>query len=167
MNDILGLILLVLFGGAGLIAIFIIVNLSLPAPIERARAALESGLGRSLLLGLVNSLFAGLLIVLFSLPVKGGGVIAGVFAFLIGLILLFVAALTLVGLAAAVSMLADRIGGTDATISKQIRGGILLILAGLTPYLGWFAFTPLVLWTAFGASLQALFRRKEKVTETN
>ncbi len=162
MDNILGLLLLVIFGGAGLISIFVILNLSLSASIEQARSALETSLGRSLLLGFVNSLFAGLLAALLTIPTRVGGVVAGIFGLLIVLILLFVAALTLMGLAAAVSMLTGRIGGTGSPVSIYIRSSVLLVLAGLTPYLGWFVFTPLVLWSAFGASLQAVFRRKIK-----
>jgi hypothetical protein len=37
---------------------------------------------------------------------------------------------------------------------------LLLVLAGLAPFIGWFVFTPLALWTGLGATIQAFFRRK-------
>lgn len=163
MNNIVGLLLVILFGGAGLISIFVIVNLILPTPIERARTALESGMGRSLLLGLVNFLFAGVVGVVLALPARVGGIVAGVFVFLIGLVALAVAAFALFGLVALTSLLGSRIGGTKSPVTTHVRGGVLLLLACLTPYLGWFVFTPLVLWTALGAAIQTFFRRKEKV----
>ncbi|MBI1855233.1 MAG: hypothetical protein HYR93_05135 [Chloroflexi bacterium] len=73
MNNIVGLLFIILFGGAGLISIFAIVNLVLPAPVERARLALETSLGRSLLLGVVNFLFAGVVGVVLALPIRAGG----------------------------------------------------------------------------------------------
>jgi len=163
MNNIFGLLLVVLFGGAGLISIFAILNLLLPAPVERTRSIVETSLGRSLLLGLVNSLFAGIVIALLTLPTHTGGVIAGIFGFLIGLILIFVAALTLFGLVAITSLLGSRIGEAKSSVTTHLRGAVLLLLACLTPFLGWFVFTPLVLWTAFGAAIQTLFRKQPKV----
>jgi hypothetical protein len=38
----------------------------------------------------------------------------------------------------------------------------LLVLAGLTPYVGWFIFTPALLCTAIGAGLLTFFQHKEK-----
>lgn len=165
MNNILGLLLVILFGGAGLISIFAILNLLMPAPVERTRLTLETGLGRSLLLGLVNFLFAGVFAGLLSLPARVGGIVAGIFVFLIGLVALTVAALTLFGLVAITALLGSRLGETKSPVATHIRGGILLLLACLTPYLGWFVFTPLALWAAFGAAIQTIFRKKEKIAE--
>lgn len=163
MNNILDLLLLVLFGGAGLISIFAIISLLLPTSIERTRATLEYSLGRSLLLGLINFLFAVALSALLALPAQSGGIIGGIFIFLIGLVALAVIAFTLLGLVAATSLLGNRIGAAKSPITTHIRGGILLVLACLTPYFGWFVFTPLVLWTAFGATLRT-FLPKRKVS---
>ena len=161
MNNIFGLLLVILFGGAGLISIFAIVNLLLPISVERTRTSLETNMGRSLLLGIVNSLFAGALFALcFWLAQRMGGLVAGVFIFLGGLIGLAVTLSTLLGLVAATSLLGTRIGETKSPVTTHLRGGVMLLLACLTPYFGWFVFTPLVVWTAFGASIQALFRRK-------
>ncbi len=117
-------------------------------------------MGRSLLLGLVNSLFAGIVIVLLTLPTHAGGVIAGIFSFLIGLLLIFVAVPTLFDLVAITSLLGSRIGEAKSPVTTHLHGGVLLLLACLTPYLGWFVFTPLVLWTAFGAAIQTILRKK-------
>lgn len=167
MNNILGLLLLILFGGAGLISIFTIINLLLPVPIEKTRTTLETSLGRSLLLGFVNFLFAGVVGVLFALPARAGGILAGIFVFLIGLLALAVTVLTLLGLSSAISMLGSRIGETKLPVTTYIRGGVLLLLACLTPYLGWFIFTPVVIWTSFGAAIQTLFRRRSVSAATD
>ncbi len=168
MNNILGLLLILLFGGAGLISIFAIINLLLPVPVERTRAVLETNMERSLLLGIVNSIFAGLLFALCVWLVgRIGGYVAGIFAFLAGLIGLAVILLTLLGLVAATSLLGNRIGETKSPVTTHLRGGVMLLLACLTPYLGWFIFTPLVLWTTFGATIQAMFRRKSTAIVEN
>jgi hypothetical protein len=162
MNNILGLLLLILFGGAGLISIFIIINLLLPAPVKRTRAALENSLGRSLLLGLVNSILAVALSALLSLPTHTGGVVAGIFVFLIGLVALAVLALTLLGLVAVTALLGSRLAPTKSAVASHLLGGVLLLLACLTPYLGWFVFTPLVVWSGLGAAILTLARVRAK-----
>lgn len=160
MNNIFGLLLVILFGGAGLISIFTIIRLLLPLPVERTRATLENSLGRSLLLGFVNFLFAGILVALLMWPTRIGGVVAGIFVFLAGLVGLAVAALVLLGLVAATSLLGSRMGEAKSPVTAQLRGGVLLLLACLTPYLGWFVFAPLAVWTALGSGIQSILRRK-------
>jgi hypothetical protein len=162
MDKLIGVILVVVFGGAGLIAIIMIVNLLLPAPVRRTRLALEASLGRSLLLGIVNFLFAGVLVALLLWPTRIGGAVAGIFVFLAGLAALAAAALILLGLAALTGLLEERMGKTKSSAPPQLRGGLLILLACLTPYFGWFVITPLLLWTAMGAAVAALFRRNDK-----
>ncbi len=164
MNDILGLLLVLLFGGAGLISVFTIVDLLLPLPVERIRLSLETNLVRSLLLGMVNSLLAGALFVLcIWLAQQVGGVVAGLFVFLAGLIGLALTLLLLLGLVAITTLLGNRIGQAGSPLTAHLRGGGMLVLACLTPYFGWFVFTPLVVWTALGAAVQVLVRRKNVV----
>jgi hypothetical protein len=163
MNNLIWLLLFFLLGGAGLISIFSIVRLLLPTLVERTRLALESSLGRSLLLGLVNFLFAGVLVALLIWSTKIGGVVAGVSVFLAGLVGLIVIVLVMLGLVASTSLLGSRMGEAKSPIAAQLRGGALLLLACLTPYLGWFIFTPLVVWTALGAGIQSMLRRKSEV----
>ncbi len=162
MENVFGLLLLIVIGGAGLISVFIIVNLLLPVPVARTRAALETSLGRSLLLGLVNDLFAFVLVagIIWLAQQAGGGIVAGILGLLALLILLAVGLFTVLGLAALSNVLGIRIGQNG--INSVTRGSILLLLAGLTPYLGWFIVTPLTLLTALGAAIQAIFRGKEK-----
>jgi len=163
MDNTLLLVLALLFGGAGMISIFAIVNLVLPAPVARTRAVIETNLFRSLLLGFVNSLFIGLIGFLMMLPARGGGLVAAICVGIIGLIGIFTAALVLVGMVAITSLLGDKIGETNSPVTTHLRGGGLLVLACLTPYFGWLVFTPLVIWVSLGASVQTIFRKKEKV----
>lgn len=160
MENVIGLLLLIVIGGAGLVSVFVIINLLLPTPVARTRAALESSLGRSLLLGLVNDLFALVLIagLIWLAQQVGGGVMAGILGLLALLIMLVVGLLSLLGLAALSNVLGMRIG--QSGINSVTRGSVLLLLAGLTPYLGWFIVTPLILWTALGAAIKAIVQRK-------
>jgi hypothetical protein len=54
-------------------------------------------------------------------------------------------------------------GSGKNEFALPLRGGGLLLLACLTPYLGWFVFTPLALWISLGAAIQAVFRRRERM----
>ncbi|KAF0107426.1 MAG: hypothetical protein FD146_1904 [Anaerolineaceae bacterium] len=159
--EMFGLVLLILFGGVAFIALLAAVHLLLPGAVDKARQKLEVALGKSFLLGLVDLLFFGaLVVVLFWLGQMIGGVVAGIFAFLGLLLLLALGVFALNGLAALASLLGERIGEAKSPFRRDLRGGLLLSLAGLTPYIGWYLFTPVVLCMALGASILALFQRK-------
>ena len=49
-----------------------------------------------------------------------------------------------------------------SALGQDLRGGLLLVLACMTPYIGWFIFAPALLCTAIGAGLLAFFQRKDK-----
>ncbi len=163
MQNSFGLLILILFGGAGLISIFIVVGLMFPLPVTRIRETLEASLGRSLLLGLVNLLGVGVLDALFlwlAQLFNGVKVIGGILVVLGAAITLLLALLTFLGLASFANLLGHRIGEVKNEFNATWRGGALLFLAGLTPFAGWFVFTPLAVLTALGASIQTIFRRQ-------
>jgi hypothetical protein len=123
---------------------------------------LETAGGRSLLLGLVNFIFFGLLVTLgVWLAQQTSSVLAGVLILLSGVIALAMVILTLIGIVALAQLLGVRIGSETTPFTTILRGGGLLLLAGLAPYLGWFLFTPLTAWAGFGAAIQALVIRRK------
>lgn len=167
MDNVFNLLVVVLFGTASLLALFAALALLLPAPIKAVRAVLERSSGRSLLLGLVNFLFFGLLATLgVWLAERVGGLPAAVFVLVSAVIALAVAVLTLLGLLALADLLGSRIGGPATQFNNMLRGGGLLLLAALAPYLGWFLFAPLASWTGLGASIQALVLRRKPAPES-
>ena len=162
MDQLINLILLVISGIVTVVALLGAINLLLPGPVQKVQLNLESSLGRSTLLGLVNFLFFGALMALAAwLADKLGNVIAGVFVFLAGLIGLGIIVLAVFGLVAFANLLGNRIGGEPGTPFKaNLRGGLLLVLAGIAPYVGWLIFTPLVAWAGLGAAIQAFIPRR-------
>ncbi len=172
--EMLGMILLVLFGGVTLIALLVTVSLLLPISVESARKKMESNLLRSFLIGLVNFIFAlalltllGYIITLFRqtegnmTTINLGQIIGpGIFVVLGVLVALTVILFALRGLSALASLLGERIGKAKNPFLGELRGGLLLVLACLTPYIGWDIFTPFVLCVGLGASVLALFQRK-------
>ena len=70
--------------------------------------------------------------------------------------------LTFLGLVAFANLLGSRIGDDSSSPFKiNLRGGVLLVLAGIAPYVGWLIFTPLVVWTGLGAAIQAFLPRRK------
>lgn len=161
--EILAIILLVPLGGITIIALLGAVNLLLPSPVAKTHNNLEEAPGRSLLLGLVNFIFFGLLaVVFFWLSEQSGSFGRGIFILISIIILVGVAIFALLGLSAFAKLLGERIGNAKTPFASDLRGGALLLLAALAPYVGWFLFLPLVLLTGFGAAISALVRRKPK-----
>jgi MFS family permease len=137
--------------------------LLIPAPIEKTRTHLENSPGRSLVLGVVNFTFFGLLAALFiSLAEQTVEVLDVILALLTGIIVVGFASFAILGLTAFANLLGERMGGKKTPFRSNLQGGALLVLAALTPYIGWFLFLPLVLWAGFGAAISALFRREKK-----
>lgn len=166
--EILAVILLVPLGAVTIVALLAAVNALFPEAIETARKNLDNTPGRSLLLGLVNFIFFGLLgLVFFWLAEQvGGSFIRGIFVLFAGIILVGVAIVALLGLSTAAKLLGERIGNAKTPFASDLRGGALLLLASLAPYVGWFLFLPLILWAGFGAAISALVRRKKATSTT-
>lgn len=153
-------ILSIPLGLVSLVALFSALMLLFPEPIEQARLNLELRPWRSIFLGFLN--FAGasvIMALLFTLannvywmqgPINGLGMLIAV-ALAIPLML---------GLAAAVILTGRRLGQTRSPFFTNLRGGGLLLLACLTPFVGWFVFTPLLAWASIGSVVGTLVRKK-------
>ncbi|NOY99845.1 MAG: hypothetical protein GXP40_11720 [Chloroflexi bacterium] len=159
-------LLLVVLGSIAVIALFAALTLLIPAPVEKTRLNLEAALGRSLLLGLVNFIFFAVLTALFTwIAQETSGLVAGISIFLAGVIVLALSLFTLLGLVALANLLGARMDGSKTPFTSHLRGGALLILAGLAPYVGWFVFTPLAAWAGLGAAISAIVRKKDEPEE--
>ena len=166
MDQLINLILLVASGIVTVVALLAAINLLLPKPVQQVQHNLEGSLGRSTLLGLINFLFFGAIFMLaIWFSERSGSIVAGIFVFLAGLILLGIVVLAVFGLVAFASLLGERIGDkSNSPFKTNLRGGLLLVLAGIAPYVGWLIFTPLIVWTGLGAAISALIRKREKAS---
>ena len=166
-------ILYILFGAIPFIALLGTFGLFLPKPVERARQKLETAPVKSFLVGLVNGIFGFvLLIIWFVWTQYNGG--PDMMVYLIGSVLVVLLLIGLVipgfpGLVALAGLTGARWNASASPLGQDLRGGLLLVLACLTPYVGWYIFTPALLSTAIGAGLLTFFQRKEKppATEEN
>ena len=164
MDRIFDIAIVVLISGVALISLLGAVAILFPRPVEKARDILAASFGRSFVLGLVNFLFFGALVALLArFGQEARGALAAILLLLALLLALALTTLTLFGLSALTSLAGERIGEGTTSFRRHLRGSLLLVLAGLTPYIGWFAFTPLVLITGLGAGIQAWFRKEPKV----
>ena len=159
-------ILYILLGAIPFIALLGTFGLFLPKPVERARQKLEIAPARSFLVGLVNGIFGFVVLVIWFVwtQYKGG---PDVMVYLIGSVLAVLLLIGLVipgfpGLVALAGLTGARWNASASPLGQDLRGGLFLVLACLTPYVGWYIFTPALICTAIGAGLLTFFQRKEK-----
>ena len=74
---------------------------------------------------------------------------------------MWVACPTIGLVAALLTLLGARLGVEAPPFVTTTRGGGLLLLAMLAPYVGWFLFTPLAVWAGLGGAISALIRKRE------
>lgn len=151
MRDGVGPVLLIVLGAICLVALFVALGALFPRRIERTRREADRAPGRSLLIGLVNAAF--LVALVLALQGAGSGLFGGVLRALVVLLAaLGIVALTF-GLASMVQLAGERLFPKTDPVPRTIGGGAIVILACLTPYLGWFGFFPYVALRGLGAFL--------------
>ncbi len=133
---------------------------------ERTGRVLQDSLARPFLLGLVNLVFFFFLAaLLFKLAQdRLSGLLAGLTALLALLIFISLAIFSALGLSGLNRWMANKLDPMKSGLSGDLRSALLLTLACLTPYLGWFLLTPFVFATGLGAAIMAVFRRRTAPT---
>jgi hypothetical protein len=177
-GPILAFLILVPLSLLALSALFSALILLFPDPIRQARENLENRPWRSIFLGTLNFIGAGLIAMLAIglVTAMGRGEIlqsptTGEFFYslayaLLALIGIALAIPTLIGLGAVIIMIGERLGKVRMPFLTYLRGGGLLLLACITPFVGWFVFTPLVIWASLGSVIAILIKPKQVLVET-
>jgi hypothetical protein len=139
-----------------LIASFVFTRGLFPRKVDLIQAALENHWKRSFWIGLVNTVFITILVLglgslgnnlrVFYLPA-----FAIYAVFLIGL---------LFGLTAFIQLLGGRLFPERTPVQRDIRAGVVVLLTGLLPAVGWFLLFPYVIFLSIGAVVLTLFREK-------
>jgi hypothetical protein len=157
-------IIYILLGSLTLVALLGTIDLFLPKPVARARQRLETSPGRCFLVGIINLIFLFVILVLWFAwsQYKGGPDIMPYLISSIWVILLIIGLIIpgIPGLVALARLTGIRWNTSASPLGQNLCGGLLLVLACLTPYVGWFIFTPALLSTAIGAGLLTFFQRK-------
>jgi len=151
--------LLVLIGAPGLICLLTLVTVLFPRIAGAAQRSAAAMPGRSLLLGVVNLLFFTALVVVLTAAGERASSRSGVLEVLALAPALVLAAGMTVGLAAMSALIGDRMVPQRGPISQVVIGAAALVLAGLTPFLGWFLFFPYIALVGLGGVVIGLFSR--------
>ena len=172
-GSIIALLILVPLGLLALSALFSALIVLFPEPIRQARENLENRPWRSIFLGALNFVGAGLIAMLavglgaalsrgeiLQSPTTGEFFYSLVYA-LMALIGIALAIPTLIGLGAVIVLMGERLGKVRMPFLTYLRGGGLLLLACITPFIGWFVFTPLVIWASLGSVIAILVKPKK------
>ncbi|HEX9675096.1 MAG TPA: hypothetical protein VGA07_03895 [Anaerolineales bacterium] len=151
--------LLVLIGAPGLVCLLSLVTVLFPRIAGAAQRSAAAMPGRSLLLGVVNLLFFTALVVVLTAAGERASSRSGVLEVLaLAPALVLGSGLTL-GLAAMSALIGDRLVSQRGPISQAVVGAAALVLAGLTPFLGWFLFFPYIALVGLGGVVIGLFSR--------
>jgi hypothetical protein len=149
----------------GLIALFSALILLLPGPVQQARTNLEIHPWRSIFLGFLNLFGAGIIIALLQTLANAVWEFQPVSGALTAVFAIYLAIPSLIGLSAVILLMGARLGETRRPFFTSLRGGGLLLLACLTPLVGWFIFTPLVLAASIGSVIGILAKPKALRTD--
>jgi hypothetical protein len=149
MDQGIGMLVLVIVVGTSLVALFAVMGVLFTRTLERTRAAVEELPARSFLIGLVNVLF--LLAIILGLGALRNSMGPSYLDLLVVLILALLAVGIAVGLAALVQVVGERLLPDRSSLAQRIWGAVALVLACLTPYVGWFGLLPYLALTGLGA----------------
>lgn len=161
MPELIRFLLIALFSGWTLMAFLVAVGLLMPRFTDLTAQVLRTMPGRSFLLGLVNTLFLGIIaVVIFQIGQSIGGFFGGLFG-LTGLtILLGLLGLSALSMTGMTWLMHQRLyGDAAATLPTLLRTSLILISACFAPVFGWFILLPLALTASLGATLIALIQQ--------
>lgn len=138
------------------LALFIVLQVLFKPWVEEAKQNARESAGRSLAIGFVNALLiTALSLGFWALGENTGG---GVFS-LVGLLLVSALVIAMVfGLTAMVALVAERVLPEAQGWRQVAGGGGLVVLACLTPYVGWFGLFPYLVFRGLGGLIQSLAR---------
>ena len=158
MDEGLGAVLLALLSGVGLTGLFLATAALFPRVVDRTRRTADRSPGRSFVVGFVNIFFLGAIGLGFSALAEGTGLeILQLPALLIYSILVILLGF---GLTALSQITGGRLIPESHPVRQQVLGAWALILGGLTPFIGWFAFFPYVAILGTGAVLLGMVRSR-------
>ena len=148
MDEGLALLILLIASIPTLIALFVVLEVLFPHVVESTRQVAEMAAGRSFAVGLVNGFFLGaVMLALFALGDSTGNQLFS----LLGLLVLILLALGLAfGLVGMVQLIGVRLAPAGSPLRRTVLGAVALVLASLTPFVGWFGLLPYVALRGLG-----------------
>ncbi len=132
---------------AGMPALWMLSRGLWPDGFERCMAVSRTGVGRSLLIGLVPVIIATLLIAVLG---KRLGPVPGILVS--GAIIVW----GFMGSAGFASVIGERLWANSEAWRQTRNGGLVLICCALVPVIGWFVILPLIAIAGMGVNVRAL-----------
>ena len=130
-----------------LVALFVAMGALFPKQIFDVKSRSSSMPGRSFLLGLINVIFVSV-------------IVAALFPQLLGLILFAVLVIGLAfGLAGMAPLIGERLLPESGAVRQASWGAAIMVVASLTPFIGWFFLFPYLSFRGLGAFILSLFSR--------
>jgi hypothetical protein len=163
--NMLNLLAFLVGGGITLTAFITLIGRLFTTPVMSCAGRIKVSLWKPFLIGLANAVFFILVAsLLFNFARNQlSGLPAGFVAFVALAILATLGILESIGLSGFSFWLEERISGDDHTLATSLKSTLLLVLACMAPFVGWFLLTPFVIATSLGAGIQIVFRRKTAV----
>ena len=156
MNEIFQIVVLGIAATIALIAFFQVVASLFPRLIALSIYPLQHTPSRAFFLGLANAVLLGVIFLLsFALGENTGVQILYLPAVLVLVVFVPLASFAL---SAMVVLLGERLLPTNTRVRRFNYGGLALILACLTPYVGWFVLLPFVLIYGICGVIIGLYR---------
>jgi hypothetical protein len=158
-----GALLMVLFGIPGLISLLTLLTVLFPRVVRAAQRAAAAAPGRSFLLGVVNLLFLSVLTLVLSAAGERGGAGRGLLQILAIPPAVVLGSGLLLGLAALSALIGERIATHRGPVAQAVLGSASMLLACLTPFVGWLLFFPYVALLGLGGLVIGLFSKPPAV----
>ncbi|MCH7662802.1 MAG: hypothetical protein IH859_02910 [Chloroflexi bacterium] len=142
-----------------LTSLLLLVSALFPHITNKAKDVIENSQGRTFLVGVVNLLFLAAILIISIFLVENVGLppiffipaLAAVFAFAAG---------TLVGITSVTHVIGERILPEHTQPQRNIRAAVVLVLALLTPFIGWYIFFPYIAILGFGGFVAATIQKR-------
>ena len=150
-------LLLLILGAICVVSLFLIIDALFREIIEKTQRAAHYTPGRSFLIGLVNFLFFGLVGIGLDAFAQNIQVQALRILPLIFFVVLIVG--LVFGLTGMVALVAKRLFPEQTGWRRTASGALILTLACLTPYIGWFALLPYLGLRGLGGFVLACFSK--------
>jgi hypothetical protein len=162
MEDGIVVVLAAIVSVFSLSAFFLVLGVLFQPLVMRTHDACSDLPGRSFVIGLVNTLFVSILALGFTALGDGTGL---EILKLPALLLIIIFAIFIAyGLAGMTLIIGERLVPDRNQTTQLMLGSITMILACLTPYIGWFLLTPYLCFRGLGGVLLGMTRGRSRHT---
>jgi hypothetical protein len=125
--------------------------------VEKIQTTLNDHWKRSFWLGLVNTVFITIFVIGLSMLASNNQQFLIPAFFIYGAILVGL----LFGFSGFIQILGQRLFSEQNHVKRDIQAGIVFVLTGIFPVVGWFIFFPYVICLAVGSVFLTIFKKKE------